>query len=379
MKTVLAAIAADRATGPVKQLVQLASKLRERGSHRIVFACTWPKGLPEPPLFQDLRGQGHEVHVLAQRAAVDPLLLCQASRLIRETGAHVLQTHGYKPNVMGLILSKATGSPWVSFIHGNTNENAKIRFYFRLERLFARHADRIVAVSGVMRGKLVEAGFPGDRTVAVPNAVASAAPVSGPAEASTVNREDFGLSARDTVLGVVGRFSPEKGHGVFLEAMNLLKGRDGLKAILVGDGQEEAALKRFCETNGLSGRVVFAGYQPEIAPFYRLMDVLVIPSFSEGMPNVALEAMACGLPVVASAVGGVPETVPDRVTGRLVPPGDPRALAEAIIETVDDPETARAWGEAGLARVRELFSPDARAARMESIYSEAARRHGGTA
>jgi glycosyltransferase involved in cell wall biosynthesis len=379
MRTVLAAIAADRATGPVKQLTQLASKLAERGSHRIVFACTWPEGRPEPALFGELRAQGHEVRVIAQRGALDPMLLARAARLIRETGANVLQTHGYKPNVMGLALSRTTGTPWVSFIHGDTNENSKVRFYFRLERLAARHADRIVAVSGVMRDKLLKAGFPLARTVTVPNAVAVDSPNSAGAGGNpAVARRDFGFSDSDTVLGVVGRFSPEKGHAVFLEAMGLLKDREGIKALLVGDGQEEAALRRACEERGLSGRVAFAGYQADVAPFYRLMDALVLPSFSEGMPNVALEAMARGLPVVASAVGGVPETVPDGVAGRLVPAGDARALADAVLETAGDPDTARAWGRAGLARVRELFSPEARAARMESVYSEAAARRGGT-
>jgi len=264
MRTVLAMIAADRATGPVNQLVQLAGQFRELESRRIIFACTWPQGVEHPPLFEELRGKGHEVHVLPQRFAFDPMLVSQTARLLRKTGASVLQTHGYKPNVLGLFLSRLTGTPWVAFIHGDTNENAKVRFYFKMERFFARRADRIVAVCEAMKKRLVKGGFPEDRTVAVPNALEIKPGEGG----QRLSREDFGLGASDVVLGVVGRFSPEKGHAVFLEALRLARARhSGIKALLIGDGQEESALRAFCAANGLSDSVVFAGYQKDVAPF----------------------------------------------------------------------------------------------------------------
>lgn len=374
MRTVLAMIAADRATGPVNQLVQLAGQFRTLEGRRIIFACTWPQGVEHPPLFDELRSKGHEVHVLAQRFAFDPMLVSQTARLLRKTGASVLQTHGYKPNVLGLFLSRLTGTPWVAFIHGDTNENAKVRFYFKMERFFARRADRIVAVCEAMKKRLVGGGFPENRTVAVPNALEIK---PGEGDQPGLSREAFGLGASDTVLGVVGRFSPEKGHAVFLEALRLVRERHvGIKALLVGDGQEESALRDFCAAHGLSDSVVFAGYQKDVAPFYRLMDVLVIPSFSEGMPNVALEGMAAGLPVVASAVGGVPETVTDGGTGRLVPAGDPRALADAVLELAESPDKARAWGDAGLERLRETFSPGVRARRVDAVHTAAMNERG---
>lgn len=373
MRTVLAMIAADRATGPVNQLVQLAGQFRELEGRRIIFACTWPQGVEHPPLFDELRSKGHEVHVLPQRFAFDPMLVSQTARLLRKTGASVLQTHGYKPNVLGLFLSRLTGTPWVAFIHGDTNENAKVRFYFKMERFFARRADRIVAVCEAMKKRLVKGGFPEDRTVAVPNALE----IRAGEGVQRLSREDFGLGASDVVLGVVGRFSPEKGHAVFLEALRLARARhSGIKALLVGDGQEEPSLRAFCAANGLSDSVVFAGYQKDVAPFYRLMDVLVIPSFSEGMPNVALEGMAAGLPVVASAVGGVPETVSDGSTGRLVPAGDPQALADAVLELAESPDKARAWGDAGLERLRETFSPGVRARRVDAVHTAAMNERG---
>jgi len=106
------------------------------------------------------------------------------------------------------------------------------------------------------------------------------------------------------------------------------------------------------------------------------MDVLVIPSFSEGMPNVALEGMAAGLPVVASAVGGVPETVSDGSTGRLVPAGDPQALADAVLELAGAPDKVRSWGDAGLERLRETFSPGVRARRVDAVHTAAMNERG---
>lgn len=368
MITVFAIVDADRATGPIKQLVQLAEKLSAEGRCRIVIGCAWPKGVADPPLFSELEKSKIPFVILGQRFSFDPALLTEAARAARKFNAQVIQTHGYKASVIGPFLRRMTGLPWVAFMHGNTAENFKVRCYFMLESLIARRADRIITVSDAMRVQLLKVGFPSEYTVTVHNAIEHslyAAPLPG------LTREQFSIDNDSFLLGLIGRFSPEKDPLNLLAAFKMIANkREKIRIILVGEGQEEHSLRAYCRENNFGNKVIFAGYRSDIASFYPLFDLLVISSWSEGLPNVALEAMAASVPVVATSVGGIPEVVIHGQTGLLVPAKNPQALAEAILELVDDPIRRRVFAEAGEVRVKQEFDAGSRSGRMQSIYAD---------
>lgn len=217
-----------------------------------------------------------------------------------------------------------------------------------LGRLTARLADRVVAPSHAT-GIEIEEDYGARNVTVIPNGIAPL-----PSGGATAERPD----GRPVIL-YAGRLRTRKAVAVLVEALARLR-RDHPEATLVviGDGEQRPALERQVRDHGLGRAVRFAGAQPRsaMAAWYAAADVYCLPSLYEGFPLAVLEAMAAGLPVVASAVAGVPEAVEDGVTGRLVPPEDVTALARALAEVAADPSAAQRMGEAGRRRVEEEFA-----------------------
>ena len=313
---------------------------------------------------------GTEFAVLRQTFAFDPLVIGAARRLARDKGIQILESHGYKSHVVCLALKLMLGLPWIAYVHGWTSENFKVEMYNRLDRWIVRFADRIVPVSRDLGARLRLGRRDLKKLVYIPNAVVTGSPKDDDGGVGDV-RSLLGARAGDPVLGVVGRLSPEKGHRYFIEAMNAVSAEHkDVRAVLVGEGQERAALTRSVREAGLEDRVYFAGYREDVSPWYRACDVVVMPSLREGMPLAALEAMAFAKPVIASNVGGIPEVVLDGVTGLLVHPADPSALAGAISGMLKDPALMERLGRAGRQRVEAEFSPSARTDRIKELYED---------
>ncbi len=170
----------------------------------------------------------------------------------------------------------------------------------------------------------------------------------------------------------VGRLAAVKGLPVLIEAMQSAKTK-GLHLTIVGDGPDRATLEAVVEASGLSSQVTFLGYrsQSDVADLLGESDVLVLPSFAEGVPVVLMEAMAAGLPVIATRIAGIPELVEGGVSGLLVSPGDASALAAAIDKIADDPELAKTMGQAGQKAVLAGFQARTEAARLAALFEAA--------
>jgi len=174
---------------------------------------------------------------------------------------------------------------------------------------------------------------------------------------------DLGIAGEAIVLAV-GRLSAEKGHADLMEAVALLDDVPGFRLVLVGDGPERARL----EKQALGRRVVMVGHQADVAPFYAAATLLALPSHSEGSPNVVLEAMAAGVSVAATEVGGVPEILENGRTGLLVPARDAAAMAAAIRRLLTEPDTRRALSSAASAEVEAHYTPEAYRESMIAFY-----------
>lgn len=187
--------------------------------------------------------------------------------------------------------------------------------------------------------------------------------------ATESDREEFrsrlGLRADEVLLGSVGRLSPEKGHAVFVESLAQLDPSLPWRALLIGDGPCEAPLVAQVKRLGLEGRVLFAGRQRNVDSWLSALDVFVLPSFLEGLPNAVMEAMRAGLPCVVSDRGGTPELIRDGVDGFVVP-ADAGSFAAALSRLVRDPELRARCGASGEARLREAFGVQ----RMLESYEE---------
>lgn len=222
-----------------------------------------------------------------------------------------------------------------------------------------RRAGRVVTICRASTSEARAAGVAPDRVVCIPGGV------------DTVAFAPAAMPVQDRTVVFVGRLDRMKGVHVLIDAFAcLVRAMPEARLTVVGDGPERAALQNQCRTAGLEGRVVFSGQQDDVRPFLHAGAVFALPSFSEGLPGVLLEAMACALPVVAARAGGVEDIVAHGRTGLLVDPGDTAGLATALQQVLADRGVARRFGRAARDHVREHFSITHTAARYLQLYEE---------
>jgi glycosyltransferase involved in cell wall biosynthesis len=247
--------------------------------------------------------------------------------------------------VAAVLLGRSLGKPVVITARGtDVNLLPEYRVPRRLIRGAATRAAGVVAVAEALRERLIGLGVPGDRVQVLRNGVDL--DLFAPQDRAAARRE-LGLDAAGEIVLVVGALVALKGVDLVIRAAAAL--RDAT-FIIAGAGPDQGALQRLARDLGVEGRVRFLGpmAQHRLAVCYSAADVLVLASAREGFPNVLLEALACGTPVVATAVGGVPEIVRERVAGRLVQERTPEAIAEAIRALLADPPAraaVRAYAE----------------------------------
>lgn len=355
---VLAVIDGYRLTGPARQLFA-SSEYPGLSLSVAIFQRS-----PRPtPLIDAAREMRVPSYIIPDRFPGDPGTAVALARLAFGLAPQIFQTHGYKANVLAGLIAPLVRRPWVAFVHGETHENLRVRAYYALERRALRRADRVVVMSSHMAADLAARGVRAGALRVIHNASPAVADGDPPLAWS---------DDAPPLVGVVGRLSPEKGVDLALDAHRLVT-RDVPDARLgiMGEGPERLRLIRAAESSGVASAVDWLGYLADPKPFYRRMAVLLIPSRSEGLPNVALEAMAHGVPVVAAAVGGLPEVISDGETGFLVAPGDAPAMAKHVAELLEDGTLRRRLGQAGQRDVRSRFSIEARCRALTQLYLEA--------
>lgn len=363
---VLIMIATDPIGGPGKGLFQFF-KYAPREEFDYVLCNFDVKDHLFGQFIQEARRLGLNMLLLRQRLAIDPWLIPEARRIVVKHGINVIQTHSYKANVLGFCLRLLWGKPWIAFAHGYTHGGWKIRIYQLIDKIVLRYADRVIAVSESMKTLLVQLGVQEEKIRLIYNAIEL--PHQNP-EGATVVRDRHGLAPDRKVIGVIGRLSPEKGLMDFLKALEqTITSMPNVVALLVGEGPDQAALEQFATSHGLGERVVFTGYQEKVADYYQALDLLVLPSLTEGLPNVVLEAMSFGVPVLATNVGGVSEII-NADNGVLVPPGDPDTLAAKMVELLRDDVSRRIIGCRGRDSLFPRFAPDHRVRQILSVYNE---------
>jgi glycosyltransferase involved in cell wall biosynthesis len=363
---VLIIIATDQIGGPGKGVFQFLEHAPADAFEYVL--CNFDVNRPVGQFVDEARRKKLNLTLLKQRSAFDPRMIIQARRVIQEHDINLIQTHGYKSNTIGFFLQLLCRRPWIGFAHGYIDDNSKNRFYNRIDRLVLRRADRIVAVSNSMKALLTQHGVAAHKIRVIHNAIDPNETV--PDTSSEEIRQRHGLTSNQKVIGVIGRLNPEKGQMIFLRAMEkTARSFPGVKALIIGDGQDRAMLDGYCREKALSDHVVFLGHQEKIADYYQVLDLLVLPSLSEGLPNTVLEAMSFGVPVLATAVGGVPEIIQNG-NGMMVPPNDPEALAEKMMDLLRDGALRQAIGLKGKNSLYPRFAPEYRVRQIVNLYEE---------
>jgi glycosyltransferase involved in cell wall biosynthesis len=337
--------------GPERQILGLADHLPADCRTRVV--C-FREGGRCADLLREVRHRGHEAVELTHDTPCLWAAVGEVASLL--TDADMLLCHGYKANLVGRVAARRAGVPAVAVSRGWTGENPKVRLYEWLDRRHLRMMDLVVCVSAGQAAKVRQAGVPNARVTVIRNA---ARPETFAEPDPADRRRLLGLLPPGTrrVVLAAGRLSPEKGFDVLIEAAPAVLSADpGCGFVLFGEGVERTRLSNRLAALGIADRFALAGHTRDLDRLMPWADVLAVPSHTEGLPNVVLEAAAAGVPVVATAVGGNPEAVRNGVTGFLVPPADPAALADRLTAVLRDEPARAAMGEASRSFVRERFS-----------------------
>lgn len=312
-----------------------------------------------------------QILVIDERFRFDTRVVGQLRRIVSQYEPDIIQTHNIKSHMVVKLSGLWKRYPWVAYHHGYTTTDLKMLAYNQLDRWSLPSADKVITVCQSFAGDLARAGVPRARISVRHNSVnldRTAKP-----EEVRVLKERLGIEEGERVVLAVGRFSREKAHADLINAMHLLQDTHpdiNYKLVLVGDGPERERLQSLIESFGLIDRIIFAGHVSDALPYYALADLLALPSHSEGSPNVILEAMAAGVPIVATNVGGVPEIVTHDETGWLVSARDPAAMAEAIGTLLRDAGFSQRLSANGLALVSNRFSPEVYRRSLIEFYHE---------
>lgn len=372
----LAIVEAAVITGPAKNLLQFAQLARSGACGRQVevSVAVFERG-PAQNLFVDrAKALSLPVYSIPESSAWDPAVVDRLRTAFRQASPDIIQTHAVKSHFLTRVSGAGRIAPWIAFHHGYTWQDLRMRLYNQLDRWSLRGASLVLTVSQPFRRELIARGVKPSSLEVVHNAVdaAWAADARSPRAAHEL-RSRLGLGPETRVLLIVGRLSREKDHHSLLEAVRIVRQQfASVHLLVVGDGPQRAAIEASVRHLGLTGAVTLTGHVPTAEPYYGIGDVAVLSSRTEGSPNALLEAMAAGVPVVATAVGGIPEIVTHNETALLVKPGDRGALAQAIGALLADPALAGRLA----ARARETvaaYTPESRAARLIAIYQRMAR------
>jgi glycosyltransferase involved in cell wall biosynthesis len=346
--------------GAEKMLVNLVGELSKGEFHPIV--CLRKEGW----LHNQLQESGCETKIVPHNGYINSAWFRQLRKIIHAEQIDVIHAHEFAMNAYGSVLSGLTGVPVITTVHGKSYYHDKWRRRFAY-RLIARWS-KMVAVSEDIRNFLVtQVGIDRDHVMTIHNGIDVKAYIGnfGEDRAQEKDRTKY-------VIGAVGSLYAVKGHTCLLKALAIvLKTQPDVVCKIAGQGHLLGQLQTEAAELGIANKVTFLGLRDDIPEFLQNIDVFVLSSLSEGLPLSVLEALAAGKPVVATDVGGVSEVVQDQITGFVVPPKDPEALAARILQVMADQAMSERLGRAGREKVERDFSLDTMTKQYEALYEEA--------
>jgi glycosyltransferase involved in cell wall biosynthesis len=340
------------------QNLYLAAGLVDRG-HRPILACQ-----PGSELSSRAADRGLDVREGPMAGEFDLAAAAWLRRLMRQERPHVVHYHSSHAVTLGTLARWSRGRP-PAVVTRRTSSPTKRNPLFRLK--FGFRIDAVIAVSGSIRDDLAAAGLPEAKLAVVHSGIdlGRYERIDGVGEF----RREIQVAPDDLLIGCIGALTPQKGHRLLLRALARLAPEfPNLHAAIVGGGDLMGDLLAEARGLGIGDRAHLTGFRDDVPRVIPDFDLAVLPSVGgEGSPAAIKEAMACGIPIVASRTGGVPEILQDGIQGLLVPPGDEAALAAALRRLLQDPDLRSRLGAAGRERVRE-FSMERMIEKTEAVY-----------
>jgi glycosyltransferase involved in cell wall biosynthesis len=368
---VLTLIESPTVTGPARNIIEFGKlgMVAEPGLPFVeTMVVTYWRGSGESPVAAAARNAGLRVATISERRRWDTEAIPQLRRIIADYRPDILESRNIKSHFLVRALGLHKQYPWVAWNHGYTARDWLDRAYSQLDRWSLPAAFRVVTVCGPFAQTLEDRGIDRRKITILHNFVRPF--VSAPTEEVERLRRSLDLQNKAAIL-TIGRLSSEKGHANLIQAaaqMEKMNDVPDFRVVVVGDGPERENLDRLIARSGIGQRIVMAGFHKDVRPYYSLSTLFALPSYSEGSPNVILEAMAAGLPIAATAAGGVPEILENDVTGLIVQPGDPQAMAEAIVRILRDKNLALRLAAAARSCAELKYTPQAYRRSLTELY-----------
>lgn len=309
---------------------------------------------------------GLKTHVFEAHGKLSRSAIGQLRLFVKENKIDIVHTHGYKTDIVGLVAVRGTGCKILSTPHGWTaNAGFKLRLYELIDRFVFRFLDAIVPLSQELYENI--RNIPGVRgkVVLIENAV----DIDEIEDEALISREILAWKNRGhSIIGYIGRLTKGKGISVLLKAFARLK-LNSTRLAIVGDGEQLHELEQRVATLGIGDSVCFFGFRDDRIAFLRGFDVFVLPSRSEGTPRCLMEAMAVGVPVVATDIPGCRDLVEDNVTGLLFPVDDDESLADRLSVMLADSQLRDSVARGARALIRSRYSAEVMASRYAELYA----------
>lgn len=349
--------------GPDKTILNSPKHLIGRG-YRMLCGYMYS---PLDPSFEQIRERARRQEApllaVADRGPWDWRVLSEFLAICRREQVAIWHGHDYKSNLIGLLLRPFWPMKLVTTVHGWVQQTRRTPLYYGIDRLCLPHYERVICVSPDLHASGLACGVPADRCVLIENGIDTAR--HRRRSESAAAKVALGIPGDRIFIGAVGRLSAEKGFDILIQAASALIRRGSNIAVqILGEGDERPRLEALIQTLGLTDRIHLLGFQADPMPFYEAMDILALSSHREGLPNVLLEAMALGVPVVATRIAGIPRLIQHEQNGLLIEPGAAEELAGALDRLVQSPTLRANLGQVGRATVEARYSF---AERMETI------------
>lgn len=337
------------------QTCHLIHGLEARGVKNVLVAP------PGSEIAREVSATGARLAELRMRGECDIAAILGLSRILRDVKPAVLHLHTSHAHTLGWLAGRLAKTRSIIVTRRMDHEIKGLFSFVKYNSV-----DHIIAISEVIRATLIKSGLSREKLSVIHSAVDCRSPYPGSDLRST-----FGFRSDTPVIGTVATLAPKKGHETLFEATRIVKQHHRpVRLLVAGTGPQEPHLRRLAVRLNLAEEVVFAGFRKDIPQILNTLDVFVLASQDEGLGVALLEAACCGLPLVATNVGGIPEVVRDGSTGFLVAPADAEALAERIMYVLEHHKEAREMGERARAFVRENFSLDTMVQRYYDLYKQ---------
>lgn len=348
----------DGPGGAELMMLDLATELRSRGHVVLPVGLTNGTGW----LGARFNAAGFHSESFELRRPIDLAAVTQLAAILHDFRADVVHSHEFTMAIYGAAASTRVRARHVITMHGGLYYAAVLRRRLAM-RWAVRRSSALVGVSLATANALRRTlGVTSPRLQIVPNGIPLRSGVRHRV------RTELGIAPRELLIVAVGNLYAVKGHAILLDALAMMRDSADWRLAIAGRGEEEAELLARAKAAGIADRVHILGFRDDIPDVLAAGDIFAMPSLSEGLPLALVEAMSFGLPVVVSAVGGIPEVVTDDVDALLVPPSDATALATALRSLISDPDLRRRLGDAARTRARRDYDITTMADRYERLY-----------